>query len=124
MPDKTAFRLSTSTDTLTKLLAPAEADIMQIIWRQGCATVKQVHRIRTQHRDIAYTTTMTLMSRLAEKGLLQRDNRHGIGGAYTYTPVMSEQAFVATRLQEIIGAVERDYPAALAQCLEQRPTAR
>jgi predicted transcriptional regulator len=120
MPSKAAFRLTTATDTLTKLLAPNEAEIMQIIWREGCTTVKQVHDIRVQRRARVYTTTMTTMERLFEKGLLTRGQRHGIGGAYTYTPTLSEEAFIAARLADILGAVERDYPAALAWCLEIR----
>jgi predicted transcriptional regulator len=114
MSTKTAYRLATATDALSKLLPDAEAEIMQIIWQQGRTTVKRVHRIRAEQRDLAYTTTMTTMVRLVAKGLLQRGSRHGSGGAYSYTPATSEQVFVAERLAEILGAIERDYPAVLA----------
>jgi predicted transcriptional regulator len=117
MSTKTVYRLTTAEDALTKLLAPVEAEIMQLIWRKGCTTVKQVHRIRAQDRDLAYTTTMTTMSRLAEKGVLTR-RRDGM--AYIYTPAMTEQEFIAARLTDILGAVERDYPAALTNYLETR----
>jgi predicted transcriptional regulator len=121
MPTKSAQRLATGNDALTKLLAPAEAEIMRLIWLEGYTTVKQVHGARAQHRDLAYTTTMTTMERLAEKGLLHRGNRQGQGGAYRYTPVLSEHEFVAQRLGDILSAVERDYPAAVAAYLEMRP---
>ena len=117
MSTEIAHRLVTATDALAKLLPEAEAEIMQIMWHQGCATVKQVHRICTQHRDIAYTSTMTIMSRLVAKGLLTRDHGHGLGGAYVYTPALMEQEFVAQRLADILSAVERDYPAVLGHVL-------
>ena len=117
MSNKAAYRLTTAEDALAKLLPATEAEVMRIIWRKGCTTVKQVHRIRMRKRDLAYTTTM---SRLAEKGVLRRDNRHGIGGAYTYTPTQNEQEFIATRLSDILSAVERDYPAALGHYLDTR----
>ena len=58
--------------------------------------------------------------RLAEKGLLQRGNRQGVGGADTYAAAIGEQEFVAKRLAGILSAIERDYPAVLAQYLDRR----
>ena len=121
MSTEIAHRLATATDALAKLLP--EAEIMQIIWHQACTTTEQIHRIRTQQRELAYTSTITTMSRLVAKGLLTRDHGHGLGGAYVYTPALSEQEFVAQRLTDILSAVERDYPAALAWCLEMRSAA-
>jgi predicted transcriptional regulator len=48
---------------------------MPIVWRNGQATVKQVHRELLDWRDIAYTTVMTTMERLTEKGVLTREAR-------------------------------------------------
>jgi predicted transcriptional regulator len=66
---------------------------------------------------------MTTMGHLAKKGLLQRGNRQGMGGAYTYAATIGEQEFVAARLADILSAIERDYPAALAQYLVARSVA-
>jgi predicted transcriptional regulator len=114
-----AHRLVTENDALTKLLAPAEAEIMRLVWREGCTTVKQVHGARAQHRDLAYTTTMTTMHRLSLKGVLTR-RREGL--AYIYLPSLSEADFVAQRLGDILSAVEGDYPAAVAQYLNTQRT--
>jgi hypothetical protein len=46
-----------------------------------------------------------------------------MGGAYTYTAAIGEQEFVAQRLADILSAIERDEPAALARYLEMRPPA-
>jgi predicted transcriptional regulator len=84
------FRFSPMKDGLVKVLGPLETEIMQILWKEGASTVKKVHRKLAQQRDIAYTTVMTTMSRLADKGMLQRE-RDGL--AYVYTPVISDAVF-------------------------------
>src|SRR6478735_5686433 len=72
MPLNMRFRFSPTKDGLVKVLGPLETEIMQIIWQDERSTVKKVHRKLSAHRDIAYTTVMTTMSRLAEKGVLNR----------------------------------------------------
>ena len=78
MPLNMRFRFSPAKDGLVKVLGPLETDIMQIVWQDERSTVKKVHRKLSQQRDIAYTTVMTTMSRLAEKGVLNR-HREGLG---------------------------------------------
>src|SRR5690349_7256712 len=54
---------------LRKILGDLEADVMEAIWALGQATVHDVHqRLADANRELAYTTVMTVMSRLAEKG--------------------------------------------------------
>jgi predicted transcriptional regulator len=79
---------------------------MQIIWQDERSTVKKVHRKLSQHRDIAYTTVMTTMSRLAEKGVL---NRHREGLAYVYTPAITEDDFVTMVVQQVLDGLLDDY---------------
>jgi len=120
MSNIAAHRLTTPPDALTKLLAPSEAEIMCLLWQHGPMTIKPVHLRIAAQRDVAYTTILRTMERLVDKGLVQRGSRQDLGGAYIYTPAASEQAFVAERLADILGAVERDYPTALAQYLGSR----
>ncbi|MGH2769386.1 MAG: BlaI/MecI/CopY family transcriptional regulator, partial [Actinomycetota bacterium] len=63
-------------------LGELEHAIMTYIWGRGqTVTVPEVHAHLTQTRKLAYTTTMTVMSRLAEKELLgRREERR----PYTY----------------------------------------
>ena len=91
MPLNMRFRFSPAKDGLVKVLGPLKTDIMQIVWQDERSTVKKIHRKLSQTREIAYTTVMTTMSRLAEKGVL---NRHREGLAYVYTPAISEDEFV------------------------------
>ena len=106
MPLNMRFRFSPPKDGLVKVLGPLETDIMQIIWQDERSTVKKVHRKLSQGRDIAYTTVMTTMSRLAEKGVL---NRHREGLAYVYTPAITEDDFVTMVVQQVLDGLLDDY---------------
>jgi hypothetical protein len=76
---------------LRKILGDLEADVMEAIWARGEATVHDVHeRLAGADRELAYTTVMTVMSRLAEKGLLERRKD---GAAYLYMPAASKEEF-------------------------------
>lgn len=106
MPLNMRFRFSPTKDGLVKVLGPLETDIMQVIWQDERSTVKKVHRKLSQQRDIAYTTVMTTMTRLAEKGVL---NRHREGLAYVYTPAISEDDFVTMVVQQVLDGLMEDY---------------
>ncbi len=83
---------------LGKVLGGLEAEIMQAVWASGTCTVRDVHERLRLSRSIAYTTVMTVMARLAKKGLLKRTM---IDGSYLYKPVMSRPEFERT----VVGAV-------------------
>lgn len=100
------FRFSPAKDGLVKVLGPLETETMQILWQEERSTVKKVHRKLSSQREIAYTTVMTTMSRLAEKGVL---NRHREGLAYVYTPSISEEDFVTMVVHQVLDGLLDDY---------------
>ncbi|MES3019492.1 MAG: BlaI/MecI/CopY family transcriptional regulator [Bacteroidota bacterium] len=53
----------------------SELEILQIIWRRGFATVREVNEELSKEKgiDIGYTTTLKLMQIMHEKGLLERE---------------------------------------------------
>jgi predicted transcriptional regulator len=106
MPLNMRFRFSPTKDGLVKVLGPLETEIMQLLWQDDRSTVKKVHRKLAQQREIAYTTVMTTMSRLAEKGVL---NRHREGLAYVYSPAISEEEFVSMVVREVLDGLLDDY---------------
>jgi predicted transcriptional regulator len=106
MPLNLRFRFSPAKDGLVKVLGPLETEIMQILWQDDRSTVKKVHRRLSQQREIAYTTVMTTMSRLAEKGVL---SRHREGLAYVYTPAVSEDDFVQMVVRQVLDGLLDDY---------------
>lgn len=106
MPLNMRFRFSPTKDGLVKVLGPLETEIMQILWKEDRSTVKKVHRRLSQQREIAYTTVMTTMSRLAEKGVL---NRQREGLAYVYSPAISEADFVQLVVRQVLDGLLDDY---------------
>ena len=62
-------------------LAPFELDCMNALWPLGEATVRQVQESLMARRPRAYTTIMTILDRLAQKGIV---SRRKVGRAYMY----------------------------------------
>jgi len=87
---------------LEQVLGELEAEIMEILWLAGETTVREVYQALLKGRDIAYTTVMTVMTRLADKGILIRE---ADGNAYLYRPSMSRQVFVAEMVGEVLDAL-------------------
>ena len=81
-----------------------EAEIMEVVWTQqwSAFTVSDVHAILESQREIAYTTVMTTVSRLSEKGLLSRRKD---GRKYVYSPAMGRSQFVEAMTREVLGSL-------------------
>ena len=92
-----------------------EAGVMDVLWdRGGWLTPGDVHETLAADRPIAYTTVMTILVRLWQKGRLDRQRD---GRAYAYCPRQSREEHAADRMgQLLVGA--RDRPAALAHFIE------
>jgi predicted transcriptional regulator len=51
-----------------------ELAILQVLWDHGGpCTVREVHDALSRHKDTAYTTVLKMMTIMAEKGLVRRD---------------------------------------------------
>ena|SRR5918993_1354496 len=79
-------------------LTPQELAIMKVVWGMKRATVRQVYETLRERRSIAYTTVMTMMRILEEKGYLKRAL---VDRAHVYQP--------ARPRQQVIGAMLRDF---------------
>lgn len=69
-------------------LGPLETEVMERLWKRGPATVRDVVDELSRTRTLAYTTVMTIMTRLHEKGLLERSRR---GKTYVYQPAFTRE---------------------------------
>ncbi len=94
-------------------LGELETDIMNVVWEKGQATVQDVKDALEPRRALAYTTVMTVMTRLAEKGVVER---HKEGRAYYYTPVASQEKVAGSLLHSL---VKRLYAGATAKAIAQ-----
>jgi predicted transcriptional regulator len=84
------------------VLTDQELEIMKVIWELGAATVRDVYEALLDRRKIAYTTVMTMMKILEQKGHLRRklDDR-----AYVYQPTRPKQQVVRSMVREFVDRV-------------------
>lgn len=75
-----------------------EQRVLELLWAgTGPMTVAAVHRLLQQERDLAYTTVMTVLDRLAKKQLVGREL---VGRAWEYVPAIGQEELVAGELRE------------------------
>jgi len=81
-----------------------EAEVLDVLWHaDGPVTPAQART--AMGTDLAYTTVMTILVRLWEKGLVERTKQ---GRAYAYSAVVSESDLVANRMRDALaGASDR-----------------
>jgi BlaI family transcriptional regulator, penicillinase repressor len=80
-------------------LAPLELDCMNTLWPLGEATVREIRDRLAERRARAYTTIMTIMDRLARKGVVERRKT---GRKYVYRPRLSAEDARTHALDQIL----------------------
>ena len=68
------------------MLTPLELDIMKAVWKHAPVAVRDVQAEIRPARNLAYTTVMTIMDRLHQKGFLTRQLQ---GRTHMYSPVIA-----------------------------------
>jgi BlaI family transcriptional regulator, penicillinase repressor len=89
-------------------LPALELECMKALWALNEATVEEIRAQLFPHRPLAYTTVLTVMDRLARKGVAERRKR---GRAHVYTsavPADSVRDFALQRLVENFFAGSRE----------------
>ena len=81
------------------ILTRQELQIMKVVWEKGSATVRQVCEIISQRKPTAYTTVLTLMGILEEKGALSHTRS---GRAYIYRPLLTNRQAVHNQVHDVI----------------------
>ena len=81
-------------------LTDTELEIMHVVWELDGGTVRQVYEILNQQRPLAYTTVMTMMNILEEKGHLTRRKE---GRAYRYQPVRPKSQVISGMVDDFVG---------------------
>ena len=65
----------------------AELEILKVLWRRGPSTVREVFETFGEARGTGYTTVLKLMQIMADKGLVERDERER---AHRYEAALAE----------------------------------
>ena len=97
-------------------LGETEMEILHHVWSLGTATVAQVREQILETRSVAYTTVMTVMRNLADKGFLQFEKD---GNTYVYSAARPPEEVQHSLIQELVSKVFKGSPMALMQTLVQ-----
>lgn len=84
-----------------RALGPLEARVMEVVWQRGPSTVRDVLNALAADgaQELAYTTVMTVMGNLADKGLLEPTQA---GRAFVYAPTMTHGEFVRSQVRAVL----------------------
>jgi len=72
---------------------------MNMLWPMGEATVREIRDRLAERRPRAYTTIMTIMDRLARKGVVERRK---VGRAYRYRPNLTMEDARSQALKQVV----------------------
>ena len=102
----------------------SELEILQVIWRKGSCTVRDVNEqlVKDKGAEIGYTTTLKLMQIMHEKGLLERETS---SRTHIYKALISQTATSQNLLDTLIETVFNGSSAQLVmQALSKKNSSR
>ena len=81
----------------------SELEILQVLWKHGPSTVRQVNDIlNEQKRAVQYTSTLKLMQIMVEKNILKRDES---AMKHVYSAVVEEKTFKGFMLERFVDSL-------------------
>jgi predicted transcriptional regulator len=86
----------------SRTLTEQELEIMKVVWELQTATVRDVYEALLRRRKIAYTTVMTMMNILEEKGYLKK---RAVDKAHVYRPAQPKAKVIRAMVQEFVERV-------------------
>ncbi|GAA5164527.1 BlaI/MecI/CopY family transcriptional regulator [Ornithinimicrobium tianjinense] len=102
----------------TNSLGDLERAVMETLWSHGPdLSVRDVMaKLETDgDKELAYTTVMTVLDRLAKKGIAQRTRD---GRAWRYTAASTREVLAATALRNTLDSVQADRRLAMMHFLD------
>ena len=95
-------------------LGETEMEVLNHVWDMGEATVKQVRKRILKKREVAYTTIMTVMKNLADKGFLKYRKE---GVTYVYSPAQKPESVRSNIITDLMKKAFKGSPKELVQAL-------
>jgi predicted transcriptional regulator len=80
----------------------SELEILQVIWKNGQCSVRDVHEELAKNKDAGYTTTLKLMQIMHDKGMVERDTT---SKTHLYKALVSREQAQQTAIDKIISTV-------------------
>ncbi len=104
---------------LEAILGPLEANVLNTVYDAGKPVrVREVYEKMKGDRKIAYTTVMSTMNTLYEKGILGRKVTEGRGGLlYVYWPKMTRNEIEKSAVKHIMDSLMKNFGEAVTSYL-------
>jgi BlaI family penicillinase repressor len=102
--------------TKSTQLTDAEKSIMEVLWKKGEASVRDITNVLSEEKQSAYTTVQTLCKILAEKGYADFRKE---GKAFIYKPKITQKEARQSALTSMLNKFFGGSPKVLAQHLMQ-----
>lgn len=97
------------------ILGELEQKVMEVLWHaDGPRSVRDVHTVLSDARELAYTTVMTVLDRLAKKGTVERERD---GRQWLYAPAQSRDSLIADEIVELLAGTSDERRAVLTEVL-------
>jgi BlaI family penicillinase repressor len=77
-----------------------ELEVMNVLWKLGKGSVREVQELLPGKKRPAYTTVQTIVTRLQEKGAVRTTRK--IGNAHIYEPVLEHESTYRRLASELI----------------------
>jgi predicted transcriptional regulator len=106
--DRRSTRQRESKDPVARYLGELQAQVMGIYWRRKSATVREALEAMNgpRRKKLAYTTVLTLITRLWQRGLLEREPE---GRGFRYRAAKSREALLSELSEELIDRLLDDF---------------
>jgi BlaI family transcriptional regulator, penicillinase repressor len=83
-------------------LAKSELEIVQLVWKLGEATVREIHEALPASRDLDFWTVQTYLRRLAAKGYLRADR---VGHGNVYSAIVQPRKVIGDLVNDFVDRV-------------------
>jgi predicted transcriptional regulator len=97
----------------------AELELLRVLWERGPSTVREIHEAAGDEKETGYTTTLKILQKMAEKGLVRRDKSQR---SHVYTAALKAEQ---TQRQLVRDLLHRAFGGAavqlVVQALSERP---
>jgi len=97
-------------------LSRFELEIMEVLWKLGEASVREVQEAIHERKRPAYTTVQTIFTRLEEKKAVKRTRK--IGNAYLYEPAITQTSVYRRIVDDVLALFGGSAQPLLTQLVE------
>jgi BlaI family penicillinase repressor len=96
----------------------AELELLRVLWEHGPSTVREIHDALGEAKETGYTTTLKILQKMAEKGLVRRDESER---SHVYTAAIAAEKTQRQLVRDLLQRAFGDSPGRLVlQALSEK----